>query len=256
MVPRAAVGTALLDPAGRLVACDPVFDSWLGGRPLRDLLPELTVPAELPAEETVIVDHPLTGERVSAQASWRSLEGNGQTYLLLCIDLASEPRATVQRDPVTGLPDRRTLQTFLDRLAGSADGDPVPYAVLFMDLDDFKQINDRFGHRTGDHVLAVLASRWKKALRQDDLLVRYGGDEFVVMLRGIRNASDAAPITDRLKQVTALPIDHDGQRSIVHVTIGIATATSKGAPLDDVISAADRAMYAAKRQGPPVASDG
>jgi diguanylate cyclase (GGDEF)-like protein len=98
-------------------------------------------------------------------------------------------------------------------------------------------------------VLAILADRWRKSLRGRDLIVRYGGDEFVVLLAGVRSNADVQPIVDRLRATTVTPIVIDGHSLRVSVAIGVARAENAAVPLEELLDAADRAMYSAKRQG-------
>lgn len=150
------------------------------------------------------------------------------------------------RDAVTCLPDRRALELQRVRWQRETPAKQVPHALLFMDLDNFKKVNDSHGHATGDKVLAVLAKRWQKSLRGRDLIVRYGGDEFVVLLAGICSAKEVQPVIERLLSATAEPIDVDGRMLIVSATIGLALADDVMVSLDELLSAADHAMYAAK----------
>ena len=150
-------------------------------------------------------------------------------------------------DVVTGLPDRRALAVHRSRWERGGDG-KLPHALLFLDLDNFKQINDALGHAIGDQVLGVLADRWRGSLRGRDLIVRYGGDEFVALLAGVRSPADAQPIVDRLRRVTMAPIQVGPHALEVSVAIGVALAQDAAQPLEELLIAADQAMYAAKRQ--------
>jgi diguanylate cyclase (GGDEF)-like protein len=154
-------------------------------------------------------------------------------------------------DALTGLADRRALAP---RLAlWQQQSSAWPFAVLFLDLDNFKQVNDRHGHAVGDRVLRALAKRWQRCIRDDhavgDLLVRYGGDEFVVLLSGISNCEEAQPVVTRLKSATREPIELEGHEFVLNASIGVAIApTGSPADLDALIASADSKMYATKRQ--------
>jgi diguanylate cyclase (GGDEF)-like protein len=154
-------------------------------------------------------------------------------------------------DPLTGLPNR-TL--FLDRLGVALDrsrrsGGAV--AVLFLDVDNFKQINDSLGHAAGDAVLAELAERMRTMLRPMDTVARFGGDEFTFLFEGLASEREAVAIAERISGATSRPLRVDGQETsaAVTVSIGIAMVDDPAVPADTVIREADAAMYRAKEHG-------
>src|SRR5690606_7725406 len=146
------------------------------------------------------------------------------------------------RDAVTGLPDRRAIAAWAATLQSNAGVTGRPYAALFVDLDCFKQVNDRHSHAAGDAVLAELAARWMAAVRDRDLVVRYGGDEFVILLDNVADRVAAEPIVRRLGKVTQQPIDWAGTPIEVAATIGLAVSDGS-ALVEGLIAAADDDMY-------------
>ena len=120
--------------------------------------------------------------------------------------------------------------------------------ILFVDLDDFKPINDTFGHATGDEVLVEMARRIRTAVRGEDLVARIGGDEFVIALLAVRGLSDAERVGDTLRDTLAQPIQVAGSTVKVTVSVGVAMAQA-GEAVNAVLQRADRALYRAKRLG-------
>jgi len=153
-------------------------------------------------------------------------------------------------DPLTDLPNRRL---FLDRLGHALArtrrraGSTV--AVLFMDLDDFKVINDTLGHEAGDRVLVAVGERLERCLRPEDTLARFGGDEFVVLVEDVEGPERAVWIAERLTDGLEGPLDLEGRELFVRASVGIALGTSRTKSAEDLIRHADAAMYRAKAEG-------
>ena len=148
-----------------------------------------------------------------------------------------------EHDPLTGLPNRRRMRDALDR---SLRRDSV--AVLFVDLDGFKPVNDGHGHEVGDELLRQVADRLSACVRSGDVLSRVGGDEFVILMPGVVAAEDAEAMAARLRYVLELPFRIGGQEIVIGASIGVHVAGTAEHP-DAALRAADHAMYAIKHTG-------
>ncbi|GAC1544430.1 MAG: hypothetical protein NVS2B17_25460 [Candidatus Velthaea sp.] len=160
--------------------------------------------------------------------------------------------AAARNDSLTGLPNRFALEEIIsDALAATARGSHTNAisAVLFVDLDRFKTINDTLGHKMGDEVLRVVADRLRSSVDAADVIARPGGDEFIVVLRSTATPDDVGAITARLLRRFAEPIFADGHQIFVTASIGAALAPQHGATAEELIKNADAAMYRAKAAG-------
>ena len=155
-------------------------------------------------------------------------------------------------DPLTGLPNRRVFRSTLDqmtRLATPVPGSSLPkneFAVLFLDLDRFKVINDTLGHRIGDFLLQEVAKRLKLSLRATDILARLGGDEFAIVVPSFATRAALEVLASGLLVAVAQPYEIDGYRIRSNVSIGIAVGPQDGESVDDLLMAADLALYSVK----------
>lgn len=148
-------------------------------------------------------------------------------------------------DPLTGLANRRRLHDALESALVDAVQDNTCLALLYVDLDGFKHINDRHGHAAGDAALVDVARRMRRALRQGDLIARIGGDEFVALLPGC-DAASAQVIADALHAQLHIPLTLDSQPVHLGASTGIACYPADGTRASELLAHADRAMYAAK----------
>jgi diguanylate cyclase (GGDEF)-like protein/PAS domain S-box-containing protein len=197
--------------------------------------------------------------------SWRTLESAASNLLgqaavagivLNSHDITDRKRAEEKllhdalHDELTGLPNRAL---FMDRLRQSIERsrrEPERLtAVLFLDLDRFKIVNDSLGHLVGDELLIQIAAALSSALRPSDTIARVGGDEFAVLLEGGRDVSDAVRVADRIHDRLAAPINLGGHEVFATASIGIAVHTPEYERPEDLLRDADTAMYRAKSQG-------
>jgi diguanylate cyclase (GGDEF)-like protein/PAS domain S-box-containing protein len=148
------------------------------------------------------------------------------------------------RDPLTNLFNRGAFLTQLELALARRNNEPI--AVLFADLDYFKDVNDTLGHDAGDAVLAVVAKRLEQATRGGDIVARFGGDEFVVLCHDVADQAEADEIATRVRAVVDHPIDVRGQSLRVGISVGLAVSHKHSTP-DELLRVADRRAYQAKR---------
>lgn len=133
----------------------------------------------------------------------------------------------------------------------AARRDNSQFALLFIDLDRFKPINDSLGHAAGDRVLKAVAERIRRTIRESDTAARIGGDEFVILLRSIQSRADAACVAHKIGEAIDQPVDVDGHDLTVSASIGIAVYPEDGLDAAALSRHADAAMYRAKDAGKP-----
>jgi diguanylate cyclase (GGDEF)-like protein len=169
---------------------------------------------------------------------------------LAAATMRAEQRSLLERasiDPLTRLPNRSEFERRTDEVLATARRTGTGVCLLLFDLDGFKLINDTYGHQAGDDVLRSIGKRLRKAVREDDVVARWGGDEFVLVLRGIEDASAARSRAAALADMVSGETVGDGLR--VGASVGIAMFPRHAGSLPELIEAADAAMYAAKRDG-------
>ncbi len=154
-----------------------------------------------------------------------------------------------RHDAMTGLPNRRLFQERLDNALARSQRSGKRFALLFIDVDKFKSINDRWGHDAGDEVLKVIAMRLLSNTRKADAVARIGGDEFVVLLDSPANQDDIIAIAEKLLDSVRCPIQHNGTELRVGFSIGISQYPDNGTTASELMTSADHAMYEAKSAG-------
>ncbi|WP_229750959.1 diguanylate cyclase domain-containing protein [Undibacterium terreum] len=157
--------------------------------------------------------------------------------------------ALALQDVLTGLPNRRLLSDRLDTAIKHASRNELSVGVLYLDLDGFKQVNDSYGHDCGDKLLKIVADRLLSTSREEDTIARIGGDEFVIVLAQIRQASDAHRLASELVRVLSSPCIIDGHMVKVTASIGVSFYPHNATEAEDLINYADKALYEAKRCG-------
>lgn len=173
-----------------------------------------------------------------------------RTQLTKHQEIADRLQHDVLHDHLTGLPNRTALMKRLCQVCQPREpGDRFSkFAILFLDLNGFKKINDNWGHAAGDRVLKIVARRLQTCIRDTDLVARLGGDEFVLLLEPIREITDVIEVGDRIHQVLQGAIELEETTVTIGTSIGIAIGESPAAVPEQLLDEADRAMYQAKRK--------
>jgi diguanylate cyclase (GGDEF)-like protein len=163
------------------------------------------------------------------------------------LTLRAEAAHLARADVLTGLPNRLRLAEYFEEAADRLQRHGERFAVISVDLDFFKEANDRFGHAAGDALLRVVAARLTHLLRDDDLAARIGGDEFIVVQSDISDDDGVGELCRRIVEALSAPYAIDGQTIRLGASVGAAIAPDDGISLDDLLGKADAALYAVKR---------
>ena len=193
--------------------------------------------------------------------AWKSIhpvtdeQGNITNYVVVFADISpvkeSEARLNhlAHHDVLTDLPNRLRFSANLDQALESAKRRHRKVALLYLDLDRFKAINDSFGHKYGDLVLKEIAARLKRCIRAEDTAARVGGDEFIIIMVEVRHSEDAVKLADKIIDTVAIPIEADDRIFNTSVSIGISIYPNDATTAEELIKAADAALYQAKQLG-------
>lgn len=228
------------------------------GRRLSEVLPQVSFDRVMPAYRQVLVTGEVFVEGISSSFSrsrrefriaesrcWR-VDGDLVVAWRDHTDHVLEAQAAT--DSLTGLANRRALH---DRLPGMLrDGASKGWqiGILFCDLDDFKSVNDRYGHIVGDAVLRAVADRLRSSVRSDDLVVRMSGDELLVVLADVRDVESGLLVAEKLREALLPPIVLGDESISVTASFGLCMAGTHES-VHEIVQRADEAMYAAKREG-------
>jgi diguanylate cyclase (GGDEF)-like protein/PAS domain S-box-containing protein len=203
----------------------------------------------------VKTDRGLDSRNIEMKLS-RTLWEGAFAYLGTLRDITDRKRSeesltySATHDVLTGLPNRVALMTQLEgAIAKAQSNSSYLFAVLFLDLDDFKITNDKLGHTAGDYLLVEVAHRLELCLRPSDQVARLGGDEFVIFLNNIHGSQDAVHIAERIQAAFSAPIVWDDQQIFSTTSIGIAISNESYHYPDELLRDADTAMYSAKNRG-------
>lgn len=201
------------------------------------------------ARENVVVWLSLSGNPVFDR------DGRFSGYHGIAHDVTEEMHSRAEMtqralvDPLTRLPNRRLFRDRLDSALLDAQRCGKPFALAFIDLDNFKHVNDRLGHHVGDELLKAAAERMLEVLHESDTLARLGGDEFVAILTGLENTSRADEIAQQMLQSLSRPYEIEGRSVTVSASIGVAVHPTHGADASTLLRRADEAMYRVKAAG-------
>ena len=176
--------------------------------------------------------------------------GTSRSRALALVDeRTAELHHLALHDSLTRLPNRALILDRIEQMLARSRREHTPVAVLFLDLDNFKDVNDTLGHAAGDQLLAGVAARLTSAIRQEDTVGRLGGDEFVVLAEGASLAAGAEVVAERILDVLATPFDIAGSDTPLMVTASIGIAEGWRATPDELLRDADMALYKAKAAG-------
>jgi diguanylate cyclase (GGDEF)-like protein len=164
------------------------------------------------------------------------------------VDAEERIRHLAHHDPLTGLPNRLLLQDRLEQALGRARRARTSVAVMLVDLDDFKTVNDTLGHLSGDELIRRVAQRLRGSVRESDTVARLGGDEFAIVQTDLHEAAGAAVLARKAISALRDPFDLEGRPALVGASIGIALFPQDGEGLESLLRHADVALYRAKAE--------
>jgi diguanylate cyclase (GGDEF)-like protein len=266
MLDLASDGIAILTPpTWHIVYANEPFSHWLNvpckwlvERTIDDVIhPSCSIALlnqlqqSLSSDEVISTELQLVSSKCLMPARLCRFTAGNEWFVAVVVRSATLPAEMAspssRRDPLTQLPDRAFLLARLSTLLEGERAADRQFAVLFIDLDNFKHINDRHGHLLGDRVLREVAARLSGCVREGDHVARFGGDEFVVLLERVARIEEAAPVIGRIRNALAMPIVLPEGEFHLSLSMGAAQAAEHHRTPEDLLSDADRQMYAAKQ---------
>lgn len=224
------------------------------GRKLRDPIPRVALTIRQRCKSGALLDVEVSGHALD-------LDGRAALAFTVC-DVSVRRKIEAQllekqqhldhlahHDQLTGLPNRLFLAAHLPDAIEEAKRTRSMLAVLFLDLDRFKHINDSRGHETGDKLLKTVAQRVRATVRENDVVVRMGGDEFIVILKTVKNSQLINETASRINEALSMPVVVDGRPLVTTVSIGVSLFPRDGANMGELLRHSDTAMYQAKDRG-------
>ncbi|VVC75616.1 Cyclic di-GMP phosphodiesterase Gmr [Aquicella siphonis] len=170
--------------------------------------------------------------------------------LLINLEISNKKLAqAATHDPLTKIPNRRLFQTNLANALARARKNSRILALLYIDLDNFKTVNDLYGHQTGDRILQIMINRLRNYFRKDDILARLGGDELAVIIENVNGHEDIETIARKICYLIAIPVKLQNATLQISASVGISVYPDDGADEESLLKCADTCMYYAKEHG-------
>ena len=263
------------DTEGRYLLTNHTFEDWNGlargaaiGKTALDIFPAQQAETFGASDrmvmesgrEIVAEQNPRPGRKVSHVLSVKFTITDDQGVLLglggVATDISQRKLSEEQAwrhanyDALTGLPNRKLLSERFAQSVAAARRHDTRIGVLYLDLDGFKEVNDRWGHAAGDEILRQAAKRFETVVRGMDTVARLGGDEFAVMVTDLSGPTAVKNVAQHLIDSLALPLPAASHKAVLSASVGISLFPEDGGSLDELLKCADKAMYRAKRQGP------